>query len=70
MEDFLKAGSPKISTLAGVKFTHNNLEEGARCLRVNGGQFTVLLGNDQVLAFFQHLLSQCKCYFVYLIIYF
>ncbi|XP_054278367.1 N-acetylneuraminate lyase-like [Macrosteles quadrilineatus] len=50
MEDFLKAGSLKIPTLAGIKFTHNNLEEGSRCLRLNNGRFTVLLGNDQLIA--------------------
>lgn len=50
MEEFLKVGGAKIPTLAGVKLTYNNLEEGSRCLEVENGEYALFLGNDQLLA--------------------
>lgn len=49
MAEFLKAAVTNVPTLAGIKFTHNNLEEGSRCLRINDGKFSVFLGNDYVM---------------------
>lgn len=49
MAEFLKAAITSVPTLAGIKFTHNNLEEGSRCLRINDGKFSVFLGNDYVM---------------------
>lgn len=49
MAEFLKAAVTNVPTLAGIKFTHNNLEEGSRCLRINDGKFSVFLGNDYVI---------------------
>uniref|UniRef100_A0A1B6CQ74 N-acetylneuraminate lyase n=1 Tax=Clastoptera arizonana TaxID=38151 RepID=A0A1B6CQ74_9HEMI len=50
MHEFLQEGAKKIPTLAGIKFTHTNLEEGAHCLNVQNGDFGVFLGNDQIMA--------------------
>ncbi|XP_075217246.1 N-acetylneuraminate lyase-like [Lycorma delicatula] len=50
MAEFLRHGKDQIQTLAGIKFTHTNLQEGAECLTVNSEEFTVFLGNEVMLA--------------------
>lgn len=46
---FLQEGRKEIPTLAGVKFTHNNLMEMGECIRLDGGAFEVLHGFDETL---------------------
>lgn len=48
MVDFLNAAYQSIPTLAGLKFTGNDLEECYGCSKVKNGAFTVFLGCDQV----------------------
>lgn len=50
MPELLRTGKDKIPTLGGIKFTNNNLQEGADCLNINRNEFTVFLGNEQTLA--------------------
>lgn len=47
--DFLEAAAPRIPTLAGVKFTHENLMDFGRASEVAGGKFTLLFGRDEIL---------------------
>ncbi|MBE6237471.1 MAG: N-acetylneuraminate lyase [Bacteroidales bacterium] len=49
VEDFLVEGGKRIPTLAGVKFTHNNLMEMNQCISLEGGRFEVLHGYDEIL---------------------
>lgn len=49
VEQFLQEGRKEIPTLAGVKFTHNNLMEMGECIRLDGGAFEVLHGFDETL---------------------
>ncbi len=49
VEKFLEVGKNEISTLAGVKFTHNNLHEMALCLNYDNGSFQILHGYDETL---------------------
>jgi len=49
MADFLPAAGKRIPTLAGVKFTHDDLMDFARCCRLEGGRFEMLFGVDQIL---------------------
>lgn len=46
---FLHEGKKKIPTLAGVKFTHNNLMEMGECITLDQGDFDVLHGYDEIL---------------------
>lgn len=46
---FLELGSRAMPTLAGVKFTHNNLMEMSQCLMLDGGRYEVLHGYDEIL---------------------
>ncbi|MDD2247630.1 MULTISPECIES: dihydrodipicolinate synthase family protein [unclassified Proteiniphilum] len=46
---FLHEGEKKISNLAGVKFTHNNLMEMGDCIQLDNGAFEVLHGFDETL---------------------
>lgn len=46
---FLELGGKAMPTLAGVKFTHNNLMEMSQCLMLEGGRFEVLHGYDEIL---------------------
>ena len=48
MGNFLETIGEKVPTFAGIKFTSNNLEEGALALKADNGRFAVFLGNDQV----------------------
>uniref|UniRef100_A0A1B6LID4 N-acetylneuraminate lyase n=1 Tax=Graphocephala atropunctata TaxID=36148 RepID=A0A1B6LID4_9HEMI len=50
MAELLKVGEKKVPTLAGMKFTHNNMDEASRCLQVNSDNLTVLLGHDQLIS--------------------
>jgi len=47
--DFLERGAGQIPTLAGVKFTYENLMDYARCLRLLDGRFDMLFGRDEIL---------------------
>ena len=46
---FLHEGKKVIPTLAGVKFTHNNMMEMSECIHLDGGAFEVLHGFDETL---------------------
>jgi len=49
MHDFLKLASRRIPNLAGIKFTHENLMDYARCLNFEEGRFNILFGRDEIL---------------------
>lgn len=49
VDKFLEEGKKKIPTLAGTKFTHNNLMEMGQCIELNNKQFEVLHGYDEIL---------------------
>ncbi len=46
---FLRAAAPVIPTLAGIKFTFENLMDYQQCLAADGGRFDVLFGRDEIL---------------------
>lgn len=47
--EFLAEGKKAMPNLVGTKFTHNNLMEMGECLALNGGEFEVLHGYDEIL---------------------
>jgi N-acetylneuraminate lyase len=47
--DFLRVAAERIPTLAGVKFTHENLMDFSRSLELDGGKYDVLFGRDEIL---------------------
>ena len=47
--EFLTEGKKVMPNLVGTKFTHNNLMEMGECLALNGGEFEVLHGYDEIL---------------------
>ncbi len=49
VEQFLIEAKKEIPTLAGVKFTHNNLMEMGACISLNNGEFEILHGYDEIL---------------------
>jgi N-acetylneuraminate lyase len=49
MADFLRAATGKIPTLAGLKYSHNDLYDLGACLRMDEGRHEILFGMDQVL---------------------
>jgi len=49
VDKFLEEGKRAMPTLAGVKFTHNNLMEMNQCIGLNNGEFEVLHGYDEIL---------------------
>ena len=49
MHEFLRLGSRRISNLAGIKFTHENLMDFSRCLEFEEGRFNILFGRDEIL---------------------
>jgi N-acetylneuraminate lyase len=49
MYDFLRVASRRIPNLAGIKFTHENLMDYARCLEFEEGRFNILFGRDEIL---------------------
>ncbi|XKL68311.1 hypothetical protein PGB90_003802 [Kerria lacca] len=50
MVKFLESAYSEIPTLAGLKYTHNNLDEGIRCVQLHDGAYTIYLGNDQLIS--------------------
>ena len=49
VDKFLTEGKKVMPNLAGTKFTHNNLMEMGACIALNGGEFEVLHGFDEIL---------------------
>ena len=49
MAAFLRRAAPRIPTLAGVKFTYENLMDYMEALSLDGGRFDVLFGRDEIL---------------------
>ena len=49
MAAFLRHAAPRIPTLAGVKFTYENLMDYMEALRLDGRRFDVLFGRDEIL---------------------
>jgi len=49
MADFLEAASGAIPTLAGIKYTWEDLMDFGRCLDVEDGRFDILYGRDETL---------------------
>lgn len=49
MVDFLREAAPRIPTLRGLKFTHDDLEEYAGVLAFQNGRFDVPFGRDEIL---------------------
>lgn len=49
VEEFLAKSENRIPTLAGVKFTHNNLMEMNQCLHYKNGKYEILHGFDEIL---------------------
>jgi N-acetylneuraminate lyase len=49
MVDFLRAGEKRIPTLAGVKFTYENLMDFGQCVELGNGRFNMLFGRDEIL---------------------
>ena len=47
--DFLAAAGPRIPSLAGIKFTFEDLEDFGRCLRFADRRYDVLFGRDELL---------------------
>lgn len=47
MFDFLKAASPMIPNLAGIKFTHEDFMDFQTCLNFENGKFDMLWGRDE-----------------------
>lgn len=47
--DFLTAAAPQIPTLAGIKFTFENLMDFGRATQHSGGKYNVLFGRDEIL---------------------
>jgi N-acetylneuraminate lyase len=47
--ELLKLGSLKIPTLNGLKFSHNDFMELQECLALNGGEFDVVYGVDEMM---------------------
>ncbi|HYG74011.1 MAG TPA: dihydrodipicolinate synthase family protein [Planctomycetota bacterium] len=49
MADFLAAAENRIPTLAGIKFTYENLMDYERCVSFSGGRYDILFGRDEML---------------------
>lgn len=49
MVDFLKVAAERVPTLAGIKYTYEDLMDFSRCLRLDGGRFNLLFGRDEIL---------------------
>ncbi|GAB1865400.1 N-acetylneuraminate lyase [Camponotus japonicus] len=48
MGQFLESIDSKIPSFVGIKFTSDNLEEGAQALHANNKKYVIFLGNDQL----------------------
>jgi N-acetylneuraminate lyase len=49
MTDFLAAAAPRIPTLVGIKYTHEDLADFSACSRLDGGRFEMIFGRDEIL---------------------
>lgn len=49
MLDFLATAAPRIPTLAGIKYTHEDLADFSACSRFDGGRFEMIFGRDEIL---------------------
>lgn len=49
MRDFLAAAAAHIPSLAGIKYTHDDLDDFEACLRHAAGRFEMLFGRDEIL---------------------
>ena len=49
MVDFLAVADDLIQNLAGIKYTHYDLEDLQLCLHYGGGKYNILFGRDQYL---------------------
>jgi N-acetylneuraminate lyase len=49
MADYLPVAAKAIPTLAGMKFTYEDLMDYHRCLELEGGRFDMLFGRDEIL---------------------
>ncbi len=49
MSDFLELGAERIPTLAGLKFTDEDLMQFRKCITLQGGRFNVMFGRDEIL---------------------
>ncbi len=47
--EFLRAGGDKIKTLAGVKFSYDDLMDFGLCVNLDNGRFDMLFGRDEFL---------------------
>jgi N-acetylneuraminate lyase len=47
--DFLEQGSKRIPTLAGAKFTFENVMDFQQCIALDNGKFDLLFGRDEML---------------------
>jgi len=45
--EFLTRAGSRVPSLAGAKFTHDDLDDLAACLRVAGGRYDLLFGRDE-----------------------
>lgn len=49
MPDFLRSGSSRIPTLAGIKFSTSDLMQFRRCATLDDGRYTMFFGSDEML---------------------
>lgn len=49
VHEFLRLAAKRIPTLAGIKFTFEDLEDYERCLHLEDGRFDILFGRDEKL---------------------
>lgn len=49
MYDFLQAAQDRIPTLAGIKYTNEDLMDFGRCVRFADGRYNMLFGRDEIL---------------------
>ena len=49
MLTFLEKAAPRIPNLAGIKFTHDDLNDFQRCVEFDSGRLNILFGRDQLL---------------------
>jgi len=49
MRDFLPVAAKRIPTLAGIKYTFEDLDDFAACVAFDGGRFSMLFGRDEIL---------------------
>ncbi len=49
MVEFLEQAAPIIPNLAGIKYTHNDLDDYEQCVKFDNGKFDILFGRDELL---------------------